>query len=366
MANNEVPSEINSLHLDEEASVLTGEYYGDSNSNHNGQYSPDMNSNAGSSAQHRYSHYRAWVEKKMESRRIEEEQHLTFKPKLHEYKGNVPTNPEEGSRFDRLYKDARKRHVEAKMIKAQSEEPQTSFQPQLATRSSSRGKRAPSPQPVHERLHTQTGAGNLKQVHKEDPPFHPAVTRKALEVSRSHNVDVADRLYQKSFEMKEKHDKKRAEQDKIQNTNEDCTFAPKLTSNTRSLSASRARRAVGEGEAPPSSAAERLLKYEEQKKARLEMLRQTKLEVESSEITFSPNIGVSAKIGYKTNTPNQTVFDRLNKESTAFNRVHSPENPECTFKPEIPRTSRDMTVPTCSNFARFIINLRWQLLSSAA
>lgn len=337
----DVPQEITQSQLDD-ASVLTGEYYGESS--HNGDYPAGPSSNQGSEAQHRYSHHRAWVEKKMEARRKEEEEQLTFKPKLHEYKGSLPEDPEEGSRFDRLYKDAKKRHFVAKVLKASAEEPPGAFQPQLATRSSSRGKRAPSPQGVHQRLHSQTGAGNAKPVEAEDHPFHPAITRKALEISRNQTVDVADRLFQKSFELKEKLEKKKAEAAAKQSTNEECTFSPKLPSNTRSLSANRARKAVSEGETPPKAAADRLLKYEEQKKARLEMLRQTKLEVESSEITFAPNLKTSNQhISYKSSNSSQTVFDRLISAQTS-SKVQPPDNPECTFRPTISKVSRDMTV----------------------
>jgi bifunctional DNA-binding transcriptional regulator/antitoxin component of YhaV-PrlF toxin-antitoxin module len=335
----DVPHEITQSQLDD-ASVLTGEYYGESS--HNGDDFPEAGSNQGSEKHHRYSHYRAWVEKKMEARRMEEEQQLTFKPKLHEYKGSAPGNPEEGTRFDKLYKDAKKRHLEAKVIKAHAEEPQGSFQPQLVTRSSSRGKRAPSPQGIHQRLHAQTGAGNLKSVQADDHPFHPAITRKALEISRNQSVDIADRLFQKSFELKDKQDKKRAEAEAKQHNSEECTFSPKLPSNTRSLSASRAKKSVSEGETPPKAAADRLLKYEEQKKARLEMLRQTKMEVESSEITFAPNLkSTHQNVAYKSSNPNQTVYDRLQAVSK---KSQLPDNPECTFKPTISKNSRDMTV----------------------
>ena len=306
----------------DEASVLTGEYYGEGSPTNGSQHT----------------HYRSLIEKRIELRRIEEDSQLTFKPALYEYKKSLPTSNESTNRFEKLYKDAKKRQNEVKPSPAD----QNSFQPTLVARSSSRGKRSPSPQNLVAKLHTQTGSGNQRPVAVQDPPFQPAITRKALEVSRS-GGDIADRLFQKSFELKEKHERLKAEHDQKKNGLEECTFSPQLPSNTRSLSASRIRKSLGEGELAPKDPAERLYKYDEQKKARMELLRRAKEEVESSEITFQPRlVSTSAAISYRSSTPTQSVYERLSTESTIS--TGSPEVAECTFQPQISRQSTELAV----------------------
>jgi hypothetical protein len=101
------------------------------------------------------------VNTKIESKRLQEENNITFKPVIHtkpkpeSTSANGGASANGGSRFDKLYSDAKKRQQESsnphesKLVPGNEE---LTFKPQISARASSRSKRTPSPMNITDRL----------------------------------------------------------------------------------------------------------------------------------------------------------------------------------------------------------------------
>lgn len=142
---------------------------------------------------------------KREQKKREDEENLTFKPKIKNLKGSGPTSPEiSSSRFDKLYSSARKKQEE-EIIK-QSKPPEDTFKPKLVTNQKKwKEKRAASPGNVVDRL---TATKSPQRAHPEQYSFQPTISEKASSLDRnSGGVDVMERLYSKGKDLRSKHEK---------------------------------------------------------------------------------------------------------------------------------------------------------------
>ncbi|RYG69944.1 hypothetical protein EON64_01470, partial [archaeon] len=104
------------------------------------------------------------IELRKEQRRQKEEANLTFKPVLSTSNHKSRTNdakPEETARYQRLYSDALKRHIQKtwkeKEEKEASFSPKLSTRPRSASRSSSASRASRDNNEVAERLHQGLG-----------------------------------------------------------------------------------------------------------------------------------------------------------------------------------------------------------------
>jgi hypothetical protein len=286
--------------------------------------------------QHRSNnHYRAEVEKRLEAKKKAEQDNLTFKPKLFAYKGSTSSSggvshssqaeSAARSRFDKLYEQAKASKKSKELVVVE----ENSFQPILVARSSSRSRRSPSPGLTRDsvqRLYEARGAGNNDQPLPDTYSFKPQITKRASSVERRH-ADVADRLIQKAVDIKRRH-----EQSKIAKENEEkslCTFSPKLNMNSEVLSSIKQRTSN-----LPSEVSERLLKYKHDRGERLESLRSTKAALESSHLTFQPNLSVS-RTGSRASTPTRDMSVASFHERLSEPKPVQPAVPDFPFKPTI-------------------------------
>lgn len=300
----------------------------------------------------RFSHHRAEVERKREAKKREEEENLTFKPKLYEFKSTGDKQDGGGkSRFDKLYEHARKKQLQATSPEDAPPSPELTFHPTLVARSSSRSKRDESPAERVNRMYNAKGSGNNSVDVVEKPSFQPTISKRASSVERRQG-DVAERLFQKSIQMKEKLEK--IQQEEAERVPDECTFTPSLNTTSRSLSATRNRKTGA------ADVAERLRKAEEDKANRLEELRRAKQAREDAEATFKPNLipskrsptptrlngGSSVLSSSGGSTSSKNVYERLSGASEHFSSSASTMtmDSEHTFRPTIPKASRDMTV----------------------
>ena len=267
---------------------------------------------------------------KVESKKLEDESNITFKPILHTKPktDSASSNGIHGSRFDKLYSDAMKRQQESsssdKLIPGKEE---LTFRPQISSRASSRSKRAPSPMNVTDRLYSQSGSGrpSSKSISSEDNPnltFKPQISKRAESAGRNQTKEISDRLYQLGKEHQNKINK--LQQDYIQQkVAEECTFAPNL-SKSRSRSTSRATNAD-----LPKDVASRLFSYEEQRQKKLEEAKRHQQELEAQLTTFKPHV-IPTKRAATPNrgmgNPGETIFDRLARQTLEKDQIATSES----------------------------------------
>lgn len=275
---------------------------------------------------------RAEIEKKIEAKRRQEEEEFSFKPKLYEFRSSKEPN-KSGSRFEKLYKDAQKRHSDFSEKLSASEAISPTFQPVLISRPIDKNKRPASPSGLISRLYSSSGAGNCMASAPERPSFQPQITQRAKSTDRG-QANVSQRLFQSSLQAREKIEKKKAEADAKAVV--ECTFSPKLNPNTRSLSANRAMRSIPGG-GSGVSVTERLIRYDEQKNTRLSELRQAKQAEEDAAATFTPSIN-----RWATPIDQRPVYERLS--DLVPPTVVDPMEAELTFKPQITKVAQLLEV----------------------
>jgi hypothetical protein len=235
---------------------------------------------------------------KLQKKREEEEANLKFKPELAHFQFTKNDDHDGVDRFEKLYKDALKRHNSRNELKIQEE---TSPKPKNSE------KRSSSPSVV-ERLYAaamETMAHKYGKLENDkSDSFQPTVTKRASSVERNRAYDVNDRLYMQSIEVRERLEKMRKDADaKIA---EECPFQPQLNQNSQSLSNTRLQKTNS------FNLQDRLVKYEEQRRQKLDELKKAQVEKESQEITFKPKLSTS-----RSSTPNRggmSIFERLSQD----------------------------------------------------
>jgi hypothetical protein len=154
------------------------------------------------------------LELRKEKMRQENEENYTFKPALstsHRDRGRDPKAVDE-SRFDKLYGDALKRHLQSQWKNDAVDNKETPFVPKLATRgrsstrggSTSRSSSKERSEPFHARLSNTTSPKPLVDPYKE-LTFKPSITKRGKSIERAELKDPAERLYHHNQFLKGQH-----------------------------------------------------------------------------------------------------------------------------------------------------------------
>lgn len=290
------------------------------------------------------------IQRRKEEKLQREEAQLTFKPTLSSKGSTRGRSKDEKtggdvSRFDRLYSDALKRHMEDKYKESVTDKELT-FKPKLTSRSrsSSRERSAPSPAPsTSSRLQKQTGTVKNPVVEVK-PTFKPTISKRANSIERSRGETQAN-LYAHSKTAKELQALLKAEQE--EKVAESCTFKPHT--NVKSRPPSRGR---------GTPLAERMSKFEEQKKAKIDAEKQRRMEEDKMRNSFTPQVTRRAHSRSSTPTGRVPVHERLTAPSPA---KESPEakqkkyEQELTFQPQIySKRAPSVRYSHCLGLATFI------------
>jgi hypothetical protein len=224
-----------------------------------------------------------------ERQQLEEEAQYTFKPSLNKVKKGHEIDKSDENRFDRLYSDALKRHLESKW-KESVDDKDLTFKPKISAKgTSSRSSSCEKGSFENQKKYIQT----KKVVEIKEFSFKPTITKRAQSIDRSQNRETPERLYLHSKVAKEKQEKLKLDID--QKNMEGCTFSPKTNMATKSISQN-------------SDLTERMEKYEEFKNRRREEALRVKNEQEIQGVTFKPAI----KLTKRSSTPTKTsVYERL-------------------------------------------------------
>lgn len=275
-----------------------------------------------------------------EQKAREEAANLTFKPHVNRngnsnsHSATKSTSKDQSNRFDALYSDALKRHLETKW-KESADEKDLTFQPKInergrgASRAGSRvGSRAsskereavPTTESAVERLHA-TPKGKLK--HGVDPDnkltFKPEITKRAMSIDRK---ESAKRLYVSNSLEKEKTKALLRENEVKERELENCTFSPKLI--TQQKAAPKAKVDLNE----------RMSKFEEMKRAKIQEAQRLQEEKELADVTFKPVLKAKAK---RAPTPTKPFHERLAQphERQVPVEITNELNASMTFKPTL-------------------------------
>lgn len=292
-----------------------------------------------------------------EKEKKEFEDNITFKPQLFTSKysikdGSTPSKDlekslnasqiEKENRFDKLYADALKRHINSQSKPDDNKE--LTFTPKLTqkgsrSRSSSRTRDGADSdtESIYSRSRSRSSSRSRAPEKDPDCTFKPQITKRGRSVDRGpEKSSFSKRLYEDSTLIKEKLEKKLEES--VMRELEECTFKPTIS---RSLSASRTR----ENPNTPSKSSEkvdiRLHKDNEERRKRLEESIKKYQEELASSTPFKPTLStatakiVSHKEKDGDNSSKLSIFDRL---SIPFHRnIELPpeEKEQLTFKPII-------------------------------
>ena len=274
------------------------------------------------------------VELKRELRMEQEAARSTFQPTLSTRRArDSSTKPSTGSRFDSLYNDAIKRKTQG--IKVVVDESNNTFKPTISPKSRSASRERGTTE-LYDSLHRASGAG--RAAVKEAPivanTFKPTISKRASSIERSSSVtDMNSRLSASLRKSQTNMDREKDEAAK--RDAEICTFSPKLY---RSRSASRSR----DEDSKVDSVTERLLKYGEKMRIRLQEEQVLRLKEDLTNVTFKPNVTKSRS---RSSTPQRSgnegdVYTRLNqrleKDTTS---LIAERDAELTFQPKISRSS---------------------------
>lgn len=258
------------------------------------------------------------VQAKMENKRLQEEANYSYKPTLYT-KPRKEHEKIDDNRYDRLYSDALKRHLESKW-KESIEDKELTFKPKISAKGSSSRSASRERGAVSESIEQRLLGLAPKTPQAEQYSFKPKITQRAKSIDRSQQRETPDRLYQHSKTIQEKLEMKR--QDQAQKDAVECTFAPR-TNSRPSLTSSK------------SDLTERMSNYLAYKNQRLEEATKAKIELEKENATFNPVI----KLTKRSATPTKNVFDRLSVSATDNKDARSisseMDGQQFTFKPQL-------------------------------
>eukprot|EP00600_Ochromonadales_sp_CCMP1393_P007923 CAMPEP_0174969556 /NCGR_PEP_ID=MMETSP0004_2-20121128/8834_1 /TAXON_ID=420556 /ORGANISM="Ochromonas sp., Strain CCMP1393" /LENGTH=349 /DNA_ID=CAMNT_0016219071 /DNA_START=117 /DNA_END=1166 /DNA_ORIENTATION=- len=283
---------------------------------------------------------------KKERKAREEAAQLTFQPHVnHPHKKAPPKAVQshtQQNRFDALYSDALKRHLETKWKESADVTKELTFQPKITSRGHSRagsratsragsraGSRASSPGTPErtsavdnpgDRLHSHS-KGKLK--HGPDPDkqltFSPQITSRAKSIDRK---ESAKRLYQSNSIQKEKAKAAQREMEQRERELENCTFAPQTNKPNRFTPKTN------------EDIRDRMSKYEEMKQKRLREAQRAKVRDELADVTFKPALEAKPTRGA---TPTKPFSERLAQpfDRSIPDSVAAELNATMTFKPTL-------------------------------
>lgn len=274
-----------------------------------------------------------------EKKLLEEEANYTFQPKMVSTRDTANKSRHAAaagassyggnSRFDQLYSDALKRHLESQW-KQHHEDRDLTFKPKInRSRPSSRGgSRAGSPPRSEtsrasstDRLYNQS-IGNVKGKIVEDLTFKPSITKRAQSIDRKAS---ADRLYgniSNYAEVEKRREEDRTQHLLLQETSE-CTFSPKTNS------AKPKFKHVNDS----LDLNERMNSFLERKEQRIQEAKQLMEAEESLETTFQP-----AFKSRPASTPLAPFHERLAQSITSRlvpDEVIQEAYAEMTFRPKL-------------------------------
>ena len=278
------------------------------------------------------------VEIKRELRMEQEAARSTFQPMLSTRRvSNASTKPAAGSRFDSLYNDAIKRKTQG--IKVVVDESNNTFKPTISPKSRSVSRERGTTE-LYDSLHRASGAGRaaIKEAPIEANLFKPTISKRARSLERSSSVSDMNSRLSESL-RKSKTNMERDKDEAAKRDAEICTFSPKLY---RSRSASRSR----DEDTRNDSVTERLLKYGEKMKIRLQEEQFLRLKEDLTNVTFKPNVNRSRSSTPQRNGSDGDVYSRLNQRLEKDTSVMIAERDiELTFQPKISRSN----VPTSND-----------------
>lgn len=310
------------------------------------------------------------IEDRKEQKRLRDEAEFTFKPAIPVRRSSAngavsstENSPSKENRFDKLYSDALKRHInlhlkEEAVVQSLTFAPKISERAHGSSRSASRERLGitGSSRPSSRASSRERGGGggsengdasqashrlgrsssrNSLGAESDTPSFKPTLftnKRSSSSGRQQESKDIVDRLYEHSKIAKERLEQKRTERE--QRELEDCTFAPKLVPTKRSPSTERKLEVT-----------ERMSRYEEFRKKKLEEAAREKLERESEDLTFKPTINPKSR---RSQSPagsagksEQSLLERLTSP-IGYSRptVEAEMYSELTFKPKIATSKR--------------------------
>ena len=294
-----------------------------------------------------------------EERLREREGHLTFQPTIKKSSSTISLEESQnGSRFDKLYDEAKKRkETERKDVNNYS------FKPTITAKGK---KRSSTPEGTSKRLYDAPGAGKPRRSNSVDKSkersFSPQITSRGRSIERGSGSlsSPATRLYSQAQTRKENRE---ALASKItKEANKECTFTPKTNSDTK---------------APSAPLEERMEKYFIAREKRMQDLKDKQKAEESQSATFKPTSftkgrspsaerrgaqparsqrPVTTRPVKDDNAP-ATVFDRLSSGASSSKKkpvVHvDKEEKELTFKPNLV-SKRSASVSANASFFKYI------------
>lgn len=295
---------------------------------------------------------------KKERKAKEEAANLTFKPHVNRngsFASKTGAGKDTSNRFDALYSDALKRHLETKW-KETVDEKELTFTPKITergrsltssrnpsragSRASSREREGTITESTVERLHA-TPKGKLK--HGVDPDnkltFKPEITKRAMSIDRK---ESAKRLYVSNSIEKEKTKAAMRDQEVKERELENCTFSPKVNQTSKYTPKEKV------------DLRDRMSKFEEMKKLKIQEAQRLKAEQELADATFKPVLKAKPK---RAATPTKPFHERLAQpfERHVPSSVAAELSATMTFKPTLV-TKRAASVRVVFCFFAFLHN----------
>lgn len=326
------------------------------------------------------------IRHRKEKEKQDDEAQFTFRPQVNAYKKGHPlaNDAVKENRFDKLYGDALKRHLTSQ-VKV-SEDPSKrdkdlTFKPKISTlgakqsrsssrerlgisRSNSRSRDASHSRDASQergdsrdrsglasdsedttnnnrtgrsRSNSNTGLNRSRGVSKilEEQQammtFRPVISKRAKSIERQRQQEdqnIVERLYQKEKQVKEKMDQKKSDIEQLRM--QECTFAPSVVTKPKPFS--------GQSNLEVT---ERLRRFEEMKKKKLEEALRKREEEEAEKLTFKPQISrraqsPSASVSLSQDFVNLSLEERLMTPTKRRNsRAEEEASRELTFKPKL-------------------------------
>jgi hypothetical protein len=303
------------------------------------------------------------VRMKLEAKKKRDEEQYTFKPNVNTSDYPSPDRGTGAKRFEALYEDAKKRKELGPQKKASitaAIDKDLTFQPILSTTASVSGasdgigpQKAVNIADVVERLYKpdRSRREEIENKIKEanTPTNQPKISKRAQSIDRTTSLlnDIGDRLYHQSKLQREKLDKLKEIEDLKAST--ELTFAPKMSTKSRSLSANRLAKEEGS-----KDIVERVKKYEEAKLKRLEAAAEERKKQELAQATFKPTINASSK-RFATPTRTGDLFERLSKpvDKDGLAAKQIAELEASFFQPQL-LSKRSPSVTSIANFSIYL------------
>ena len=164
------------------------------------------------------------VQAKLDKKHSEEEANYSYKPTLYT-KPRKDHEKIDDNRYDRLYSDALKRHLESKW-KESIEDKELTFKPKISTKGTNSRSSSRERGSVSESIEQRLLGLPSKSVQVEEYSFKPKITQRAKSIDRSQlRESASERLYANSKTIQDKIQMKK--QDLEQKAMEECTYTPK-------------------------------------------------------------------------------------------------------------------------------------------